>query len=98
LDQKYEIPVLDRLLKQNKTHKIMARTSDPACKAAVNWATLHIRRTVWKRELQRWETKLANCEVTLRAMWPFANALKKSKTKGTICNSWSLRPLILSNE
>jgi hypothetical protein len=37
LDQKYEIPVLDRLLKhKRKVNKLWEDTRDPACKAAIN--------------------------------------------------------------
>jgi hypothetical protein len=32
---------------------------------------------VRKRALERWETKLANCEVTPQALWPIAKSLSK---------------------
>jgi hypothetical protein len=32
---------------------------------------------VWKRALERWEPKLANCEVTHQAIWPIAKSLTK---------------------
>jgi hypothetical protein len=32
---------------------------------------------VWKRALERWESKLATCEVTLQAIWPTAKSLMK---------------------
>jgi hypothetical protein len=32
---------------------------------------------VWKRALDRWETKLANCKVTPQAMWPTGKYLTK---------------------
>jgi hypothetical protein len=34
----------------------------------VNWVTQNIRRMIQKRALERWETKLVNCEVTSRAI------------------------------
>jgi hypothetical protein len=37
---------------------------DPARKTAVNWATKQIRRMTQKKVLERWETKISNCEVT----------------------------------
>jgi hypothetical protein len=44
---------------------------------AANWVTSNIRRMVWKRELERWETKLSNCKVTPQAIWPIAKSLTK---------------------
>jgi hypothetical protein len=38
----------------------------------VNWVTQNVRRT-----LERWETNLANCEVTPQAIWPIAKSLIK---------------------
>jgi hypothetical protein len=40
------------------------KTGDPACKTAVNWVTKQIRRMTRKKALERWETKIGNCEVT----------------------------------
>jgi hypothetical protein len=40
-------------------------------------ATQYIRRKVRKRALERWETNLANCEVTPQAIWPTAKSLTK---------------------
>jgi hypothetical protein len=68
LDQKYEIPGLDRLLKQRKLRKLW---QEPG--TAVNWATINMRGTLQKTALKRWETTLANCEVTPQAMWPIVN-------------------------
>jgi hypothetical protein len=55
----------------------MARTRHPACKTTVNWVTLNIRRTVWKRSLERWEKEkdLANRKATPQAIWPIAISL-----------------------
>jgi hypothetical protein len=55
----------------------MARNQDPACKKAVNWVTRNIRRMVRKRALERWETKLTNCEVASQAIWSIAKSLSK---------------------
>jgi hypothetical protein len=78
LDQKYEIPGLDHLLKhKRKLRKILQETRDPACKTAVNWVNQNIGRMVWKRALVRWETKLANCKVTPQAIRPIAKSLSK---------------------
>jgi hypothetical protein len=30
-----------------------------------------------KKALERWETKIENCEVTLQAIWPIAKSLTK---------------------
>jgi hypothetical protein len=50
--------------------KLQQETKRPACKMAVNWVTQNIRTLVKKRALERWETKLANCEVIPQAIWP----------------------------
>jgi hypothetical protein len=50
---------------------------DPARKMAVNCVTRNIKRIVQKRALEIWETKLANCEITPQAIWPFAKSLSK---------------------
>jgi hypothetical protein len=42
---------------------------------AVNWVTEAIRRIARKRALERWETKIENCEVTTEAIWPIAKYL-----------------------
>jgi hypothetical protein len=79
LDQEYEIPGLDHLLRhKSKLGKLWHETRDPACKTAVNWVSRNIRRMVQKRAHERWETKLANCEVTHQVIWPIAKSLAKS--------------------
>jgi hypothetical protein len=40
---------------------------------AVNW----IRRMVQKRALERWETKMANYEVTPQPIWSIAKSLSR---------------------
>jgi hypothetical protein len=55
----------------------MARNQGSKWKTAVNWVTQNIRRMVLKRALERWETKLANCEVTPQAIWPIVKSLIK---------------------
>jgi hypothetical protein len=68
------LPGLDRLLKQKqRVRKLWQETRDPARKIAVNWVTNAIRRMT--RRLERWETKLANTELTLPAIWPIAKSL-----------------------
>jgi hypothetical protein len=44
----------------------------------VNWVIKTIRRIARKRALERWETKIENCEVTPQAMCPIAKSLTKS--------------------
>jgi hypothetical protein len=44
---------------------------------AVNWVTQNIRRIVWKRAPEIWETKLENCEVTPQAIWPITKSFSK---------------------
>jgi hypothetical protein len=56
---------------------ILDRKRDPACKAAVNWTTRNVRRMVRKQALEGWETKLANCEITLQAICPIWKSLIK---------------------
>jgi hypothetical protein len=52
LDRKYEILRLNHLLKhKRKLRKLRQETGDLACKTAVNWVTLNIRRMVQKRQL-----------------------------------------------
>jgi hypothetical protein len=36
-----------------------------------------------RKALERWETKVWNCEVTPQALWPIAKSLIKAWTKGT---------------
>jgi hypothetical protein len=69
---------LDRLLKhKQRLRKLWQETRDPACKTALNWATKTIKRIIRKRALERWETKIENCEVTPHAIWPIAKSLTK---------------------
>jgi hypothetical protein len=77
LHRKYEIPGLDRLLKhKRKLRKLWQKTRDPKCKMAVNWVTQNIR-MVQKRALGRRGTKLEECEVTPKAIWPITKSLTK---------------------
>jgi hypothetical protein len=60
-----DFPGLDRLLKhKQRLRKLWQETREPACKTAVNWITKSIRRMTRKNALERWETKIGNCEVT----------------------------------
>jgi hypothetical protein len=36
-----------------------------------------IMRMAWKRALERWETRLTNCEATPQAVWPISKSLTK---------------------
>jgi hypothetical protein len=76
---------LERLLKhKQRLRKLWKDTRDPACKTAVNWVTKTIRRIARKRALERWETKIENCEVTPQAIRPIAKSLtKRGEPKAT---------------
>jgi hypothetical protein len=75
---------LDRLLKhKQRLRKLWQETQDPACKTALNWVTKTIRRTVRKRALERWETKMENCEVTPHAICSLSWL---SYTSGAVAN------------
>jgi hypothetical protein len=71
-----DLPGLDRLLNyKKKMRKLWQETRDPGCKSAVNWVSKAIRRMTQKKALERWETVLANTEVTPQAIWPIAKSL-----------------------
>jgi hypothetical protein len=73
-----DLPGLDRLLNhKQRLRKLWHETRDPACKTAVNWVVKTIRRMTRKKELERWETRIANCEATPQALWPIAKSLLK---------------------
>jgi hypothetical protein len=77
-DRKYEICGLNRLLKHiRELRKLLQETRDPACKTTANKATRNVRRMVGEIALERWETRLANCEFTPQAIWPIAKSLSK---------------------
>jgi hypothetical protein len=72
------LPELDRLLQlKRRLRKFWHETKDPACKMAVNWVTKTIRRMTRRKALERWETKISNCEVIPQATWPTENSLMK---------------------
>jgi hypothetical protein len=49
---------------------------------------------VWKRALERWETKLANCEVMPQEIWPIAKSLtKRGRPKAPSANHDPLGPI-----
>jgi hypothetical protein len=50
-------------------------TWDPGCKTAVNRVSKAIRRMTRNKTLERWETKLANIELTPQAFWPIVKSL-----------------------
>jgi hypothetical protein len=69
---------LERLFKHKQMlRKLWQETRDPACKTAVNSVTKTMRRIARKWTLERWETKIENCEVTPQAIWPIAKSLTK---------------------
>jgi hypothetical protein len=55
----------------------MARNQGSSMQTAINWVTRNIRRMVRKGALERWETKLANCEVTPQTIWHIAKSLSE---------------------
>jgi hypothetical protein len=72
---------------------------DPACKTALNWVTKTIRRIARKRALERWETKIENCEVTPQAIWPIAKSLaKRGEPKATTAIHGPLGSVFYPNE
>jgi hypothetical protein len=48
-----------------------------ACKAAVHWVAKTIRRMTRRKALERWETRVGNCDVTPQTLWPIAKSLMK---------------------
>jgi hypothetical protein len=60
-----DLPGLDGLLKEKQRFRhLWQETRDPARKAAVNWVSRTIRRMTRTKLLERWEKRIANCEVT----------------------------------
>jgi hypothetical protein len=69
---------LERLLKhKQRLRKLWQETRDPASNMPVNWVTRTIRIMARKNALERWETKIENCEVTPQAIWRIAKSLTK---------------------
>jgi hypothetical protein len=61
------LPGLESLLKEKRMfRKLWKLNRDPTCKTAVKWIAL-----------ERWETKVGNCEVTPQALWPIAKSVMK---------------------
>jgi hypothetical protein len=91
---------LERLLKhKQRLRKLWQETRDPACKKAVNLVTKSIRRIVRKRALERWETKIENCEVKRQAIWPIAKSFtKRGEPKATTTIHGHLGPVFYPNE
>jgi hypothetical protein len=68
----------DRLLKnKQRLRKLWHKARDPACKTAINRVAKTIRMTR-RKSLERWETRMGNCEVTPQAIWPTAKPLMKT--------------------
>jgi hypothetical protein len=77
-DVNTDLPGLDWMLKLKKRlRKLWQETRDPTCKTAVNWVTKSIRQLTRRKALERRETKIADTEVTLQAIWPIAKSLMK---------------------
>jgi hypothetical protein len=73
-----DLPGLDRLLKQKqRLRKLWQEIGDPACNTAVNWVAKAIRWMIRRRALKRWETKIANTDVTPQTIRPIENSLMK---------------------
>jgi hypothetical protein len=78
LDINNELPGLDQLLKyKQRLRKMWQETRNPACKTSVNWVTKQIRRMTRKKALERWDTKIGNCEVIPQSIWPIGKSLPK---------------------
>jgi hypothetical protein len=65
------------LQQKQRLRKLWQETRNPAYKTAVNWVTNAIRQMTRKRALERWETKIANTDVTPLAVRPIAKSLMK---------------------
>jgi hypothetical protein len=91
---------LERLLKdKQRLRKLWQETRDPACNAVVNWVTKTIRRIARKGALERWETKIENCEVTPQAILPIAKShTKRGGPKATTALRGPLGPVLYPNE
>jgi hypothetical protein len=91
---------LERLLKhKQRFRKLWQETRDPACKTALNWATKTLRRIAQKTALERWETKIQNCEVTPQAIWLIAKSLiKRGGPKAPTSNHGPLCPVFYPKE
>jgi hypothetical protein len=77
-DLNSDAPALDRLIKhKRRLRKLWHETRDSACKTAVNWVTKTIRRMTRRKALERWESRIGNCEVTPQEIWPIAKSLMK---------------------
>jgi hypothetical protein len=98
-DRKRGPSSLERLLKHKQTlRKLWQETRYPACKTAVNWVTKTIRTIARNRALERWETKIENCEVTPQAIWPIAKTLtKRGEQKATNAIHGRLGPVFYTN-
>jgi len=64
----------DRLLKhKQRLRNLWHETRDPTCKREVTW----VAKTIRRKALGWWETKISNCEVTPQAILPMAKSLMK---------------------
>jgi hypothetical protein len=71
--------------------KLSQVTSDLACKPTVYCATETIIRITRRKTLERWETKVGNCEVTPQAVAHCEIVNEKEWAKDTNHCSWPFR-------
>jgi hypothetical protein len=77
-DLNKELTGLDLLLKhKQRLRKLWHETRDPTCKTAQKQVTKTVRRLTRRKALERWETRIGNCEVTPQGIWPTAKSLMK---------------------
>jgi hypothetical protein len=57
--------------------KLWQVTRDPAYRTAVSWVTRTITRMTRRKAMERWETKVRNCDVTPQALRLIAKSLMK---------------------
>jgi DNA-binding transcriptional regulator YdaS (Cro superfamily) len=71
-------PGLQNLLRhKRRLRNVWQVTRYPVRKTAVNWIAKTIRRITPRKALERWETKVGNCEITPEVLWPIAKSLMK---------------------
>jgi hypothetical protein len=55
----------------------VASNPGSSCKRTIIWVAKTIRRRTSRKALERWKTKVGNCEVTSEALWTIAKSLIK---------------------
>jgi hypothetical protein len=79
LDLNKDLHGLESLLKYKWRLRKLWQVTHPVHKTVVNWVAKTIRQMTRRKALERWETKVGNCEVTPQAVAPG----EKGWTKGT---------------